>query len=88
MLADSIAVVAHSWDLGQKRNGTEPTLTNQDGAWDKTAEQMMLNFAGTSHPIFRASSALERGEIRSKAKVRSPFTSTAAKKKSNCFSAQ
>ena len=22
-----------------------------DGAWDKTAEQMMLNFAGTSHPM-------------------------------------
>ena len=39
-----------------------------DGAWDKTAEQRMMNFAETSRPIFRASSALERGELRSKEK--------------------
>ena len=36
-----------------------------DGAWDKTAHQMMMNFAANSHPIFRASSALERGGVRS-----------------------
>ena len=29
MLADSLAVVGHSWDLGQKRNGREPTLINR-----------------------------------------------------------
>ena len=29
---------------------------------------MMLNFAESSHPIFRATSALERGELRSKEK--------------------
>ena len=28
------------------------------GEWDKTAEGMMLNFAESGHPIFRASSAL------------------------------
>ena len=28
----------------------------------------MLNLAESSHPIFRATSALERGELRSKAK--------------------
>ena len=32
------------------------------GDWDKTAERMMLNFAESGHPIFRATSALERGE--------------------------
>ena len=32
----------------------------------KTAEQIMINFAETSHPIFRATSALEKGESRSK----------------------
>ena len=37
-----------------------------DGAWDKTAGQMMLNFAETSHPVVRASSAFERGELKSK----------------------
>ena len=39
-----------------------------DGDWDKTAEEMMLNFAEGSHPIFRATSALERGQLRSKEK--------------------
>ena len=39
-----------------------------DGDWGRTAERMMLNFAESGHPMFRAASALERGELRSKAK--------------------
>ena len=39
-----------------------------DGSWDKTAERMMLNFAESGHPAIRATSALERGELRSKEK--------------------
>ena len=39
-----------------------------DGDWDRTAERRMLNFAESGHPIFRATSALKRGELRSKAK--------------------
>ena len=31
-----------------------------DGSWDRTEEEMMLNFSGSGHPIFRASSAFER----------------------------
>ena len=30
-----------------------------DGQWDNTAEDMMLNFAESGHPIFRASSAFK-----------------------------
>ena len=37
-----------------------------DGSWDQTAENMMSNFSESGHPIFRASSAFERGELRSK----------------------
>ena len=37
-----------------------------DGSWDRMAEEMMLSFSGSDHPIFRASSASERGELRSK----------------------
>ena len=37
-----------------------------DGSWDRTAEKMLLNFAETMHPIFRGTSALERGDLRSK----------------------
>ena len=39
-----------------------------DGEWDKTAEGMMLHFAESGHTIFRATRALERGELRSKVK--------------------
>ena len=37
-----------------------------DGELEKTAEGMMLNFAESGHPVFRAGSALERGEQKSK----------------------
>ena len=39
-----------------------------DGDWDRTAELMMLNFAESGHPIFGSTSAMERGELRSKEK--------------------
>ena len=35
-----------------------------DGSWDKTAEQMMMSFSESGHPIVRASSACERGELK------------------------
>ena len=37
-----------------------------DGSWERMAEETMPNFSGSGHPIFRASSAFERGESRSK----------------------
>ena len=37
-----------------------------DGSWDRMAEEMNVNFSGSGNPIFRASSAFERGELRSK----------------------
>ena len=37
-----------------------------NGSWDKIAENMMTNFSDSGHPIFRASSPFERGELRSK----------------------
>ena len=39
-----------------------------DGQLDEVAENMMINFAESGHPIFRASSASERGEVKSKEK--------------------
>ena len=39
-----------------------------DGKWDVTAEEMMIKFSESCHPIFRATSSLERGELRSKAR--------------------
>ena len=54
--------------LGSEKKWYGTYSDTPNGPWDKTAEQMMLNFARTSHPIFRASSALERRELRSKEK--------------------
>ena len=36
------------------------------GEWDKMAEKMMLTFAESGHPVFRATSALSRGQRKSK----------------------
>ena len=38
-----------------------------DGSWKRTAEKMLQNFEGSGHPIFRSTSSLERGQLRSKA---------------------
>ena len=36
------------------------------GIWDKIAERMLLEFGKSGHPIFRATSPLSRGRLRSK----------------------
>ena len=43
-------------------------LHKPDGEWEKTAESMMLNFVESGHPVFRATNALERGELKSERK--------------------
>ena len=58
-----------------------------DGSWDRMAEEMMAIFSRSGHPTFRASSAFERGELRSKeGRKKSTYTSTVVMKTSNCFS--
>ena len=36
------------------------------GAWDNIAEQMLLEFAESGHPIFRATTPLSRSQLKSK----------------------
>ena len=36
------------------------------GAWDNIAEEMMLEFAESGHPTFRATTLLSRGQLKSK----------------------
>ena len=66
MLVNSVAVIGLSWGLDQKRKRYGIYTDIPDGPWDRMAEVMMLNFSGSSHPIFRASSAFETGELGSK----------------------
>ena len=37
-----------------------------DSKWDRVAEQMMINFRESGHPVFRATSPLSRGSLKSK----------------------
>ena len=60
-LEDFLAVIGLSLGLVQKRSGT---------SWDRTAEQMIQKFQrskDSGHSMFRCTSALERGQSRSKA---------------------
>ena len=36
------------------------------GAWDNIAEQMLLEFAESGHPTFRATTPLSKGQLKSK----------------------
>ena len=36
------------------------------GSWDNIAEEMLLEFAESGHPTFRATTPLSRGQLKSK----------------------
>ena len=44
------------------------------GAWDNIAEQMLLEFAESAHPIFRATTPLSRGILKSKGRGKIVYT--------------
>ena len=54
--------------LGSEKKWYGTHVSKFDGQSDKIAEHMMLNFAESGHLILRATSALERGELKSKGK--------------------
>ena len=58
-----------------EKKWSETFSDKPDGDWDKNAEIMMLRLHSESgHPIFRATSALERGELRSNGKGKKFFS--------------
>ena len=49
--------------------GSEKVVFSENspqGAWDNISEQMLLEFAESRHPIFRATTPLSRGQLKSK----------------------
>ena len=58
--------VGHSSDLDQKRSGILLTLTDHEEEWERVAELMMIKFRESGHPVFRATSPLSRGTLKSK----------------------
>ena len=45
-----------------------PSENSPQGAWDHVAEEMLLLFAESGHPIFRSTTPLSRGKLKSKGK--------------------
>ena len=45
-----------------------PSKNSPPGAWDHIAEEMLLQFAESGHPIFRSTTPLSRGKLKSKGK--------------------
>ena len=57
------------WSFLGPRSETKCNATDTfrpGGEWDRVAEPMMINLSESGHPTFRATSALERGTLKSK----------------------
>ena len=51
---------------GSEKKWCSISEDSPQGEWDKMAEKMMLTFAESGHPVFRATSPLSRGQLKSK----------------------
>ena len=68
MLEDSREDIGHFWGLDARRNVMGTRTDKPDGERDWTAGSMVLDFVESEHSVVRASSAIERGELRNKGK--------------------
>ena len=71
--AESVKVFARRFGIGQWSfigPGSEKKWYSAEnspqGAWDNIAEEMLLEFAESGHPTFRATTPLSRGQLKSK----------------------
>ena len=62
------------------------THDGKQGSWNRTAEKMLQNFAGSGHPIFRCTSLLREDNQEAKKEERQQFTSTEVRKILSCSS--
>ena len=52
--------------LGDEENGMGTYCHKPEGKWENEADQMIKDFAESGHPIFRGTSALNRGILKRK----------------------
>ena len=52
--------------LGSEKKWYSTSADSPQGEWDKMVEKMMLEFAESGHPVFRATSPLSRGYVKRK----------------------
>ena len=53
-------------ELGSETKWYSTYIDRPGGKWDRIAELMMINFGEGGHPVFRATSPLSRGTLKSK----------------------
>ena len=51
---------------GSEKKWCSISESGPQGEWDKMAEKMMVTLAESGHPVFRATSTLSRGQVKSK----------------------
>ena len=51
---------------GSEKKWYSISADSPQGEWDKMAEKMMVTLAESGHPVFRATSPLSRGQLKSK----------------------
>ena len=51
---------------GSEKKWPSAEENSPQGAWDNIAEEMLLEFAESGHPTFRATTPLSRGQLKSK----------------------
>ena len=68
--ANFVKTFAGRFGIGQWSSGSEKKWYSSEnspqGAWDHIAEEMLLEFAESAHPIFHATTPLSRGQLKSK----------------------
>ena len=62
--------------LGSEKMRYSAGEDSPQGQWDRIAEQMMLTFAESKHPVFRSTSPLSRGVFKSKGGGKPPMALT------------
>ena len=65
MLEDLGLVNGHLFDQVLRKSGILPRIVHKEPG-DHIAEDMLLEFAESGHPIFRATTPLSRGQLKSK----------------------
>ena len=82
--ADFVKTFAKRFGIGQWSfigPGSEkkwyPSENSPQGEWDHIAEDMLLRFAESGHPIFRSTTPLSRGKLKSKGKGKESIHFTA-----------
>ena len=83
--AESVKSLARRFGIGQwcfigpgsEKKWSSMEENSPQGAWDHIAEEMLLEFAESGHPIFRATTPLSRGQLKSKGRGKVSFHFTA-----------